>query len=479
MAAQRPWPLTEAVLAFARKAREARDPALAEAGRQAEERLQQPMRVAVVGLLSAGKSTLLNALLETAVAPTAAGECTRVLCTFSHGLWKTASVIPRSGASPLTLPFTGSRLSSQLPLTAADVECVEVTLPSELLEQATLIDTPGLDSTNAEASAVTRELLESDTLRAARAADAFILCINTPLQEAEAEVVGLLRSGTGLPLSGATTIAVLTKFDLWRRPDGQPQDWRATWRDASALARTLAVRHADLFADVLPVIGLLAETARTGVLREHHARLLEKIALSWNSGVTHVVLEDERLFCSQPGPGEIGERQELVRLFGLPGIGILLDALRAGVPGTAAEMTRIALQASGFDEMNSRLRFQLGSRADVLKAGAQLNILLGEAEKANDADIYSAAQELLDRPEMFGLKVLGLARLLASGQVKPPQALADQAWTLATTGLPRVSGNQAAAMARDWREWAVLTDGEGQSVARIMVQAWQLAAQGR
>jgi hypothetical protein len=40
--------------------------------------------------------------------------------------------------------------------------------------------------------------------------------------------------------------------------------------------------HADLFAGVLPVIGLLAEAARTGGLREHHARLLAELARDWS-----------------------------------------------------------------------------------------------------------------------------------------------------------------------------------------------------
>jgi hypothetical protein len=80
---------------------------------------------------------------------------------------------------------------------------------------------------------------------------------------------------------------------------------------------------------------------------------------------------------------------------------------------------------------------------------------------------------------MFDLKVFGLAKLLASGQVKPPLALADQAWILLSTGLPRVSGREAANRAREWREWAMVTNLEGQSMARVMVRAWELAAQGR
>ena len=139
----------------------------------------------------------------------------------------------------------------------------------------------------------------------------------------------------------------------------------------------------------------------------------------------------------------------------------MLDELRDGAPATAAAITQIALRASGFDEMRRRLRIQLGSRSDVLKSGAQLNILLDRAQAAGEQDIFNAAQKLLDRPEMFELKVFGLAKLLASGRVKPPLALADQAWILLSTGLPRVSRQEAASRVREWREWAMLTNLEG------------------
>jgi Dynamin family len=155
---------------------------LAEAGRLAEARLLQPLHVALVGLVSAGKSTLLNALLKSGVAPTAGGECTRVLYTFEHNRWKTAAVRPRDNTAPLPLHFDGSRLSSNLPLPYRQVDRVQVTLPAELLEQVTLLDTPGLASTNLETSEITRELLTTDTLDAARMADALIFCIHTPAE---------------------------------------------------------------------------------------------------------------------------------------------------------------------------------------------------------------------------------------------------------------------------------------------------------
>jgi len=347
-------------------------------------------------------------------------------------------------------------------------------LPAVMLEELTLVDTPGLASTSPESSEVTRQLLSENTLDAAGAADAIIFCINTPLKDAEAEAVSLFRSGrAGMRLTSGTAVAVLTKADCLTG------DRRTTWKEAVALSRKLSMDHADLFAGVAPVIGLLAETARTGALRERHAQLLATLAAEWAPQTIEAVLRHEKLFCDHSGPGDAAQRMELVQLLGLFGIGALLENLQGGAPATATEMTRIALQVSGFDEISNWLRFQLGSRASAMKARAHLQILLEKAQAAREPEFYDCAQALLDRPEMFELQVFRLAGRLAAGRVKPPPGLAEQIWILLSTGLPAVSGREAAQQASEWREWAMLADSESQSAARVMVRAWQLAAQGQ
>ena len=131
---------------------------------------------------------------------------------------------------------------------------------------------------------------------------------------------------------------MLTKVDLLTSADRLTHDRRATWKQASDLAQKLSTNHADLFAGVLPVIGLLAETARTGAMREHHARLL---AAPWpgnGAGDDQGRPLHEKLFCTQAGPGNADKRQELVALLGLFGIGTLIDELRDGAAATAAEI---------------------------------------------------------------------------------------------------------------------------------------------
>ena len=50
------------------------------------QRLDEPLRVAIAGRVKAGKSTLLNALIGERLAATDAGECTRIVTWYRHGL---------------------------------------------------------------------------------------------------------------------------------------------------------------------------------------------------------------------------------------------------------------------------------------------------------------------------------------------------------------------------------------------------------
>lgn len=465
------WPLSEVVIEFAEQVSRSTRAPLAEAGRRALGRLRQPLCVAVIGRVSAGKSTLLNALLETAISPTDGRECTEVVSVFRYAMHTTAVANPRAGGKPVPVALDGTTLPSTLPIPPAELRNIEVTLPVGWLRQASLVDTPGLASLSAEKSARTERLV-ADTEDAAVVADAVLFCVNSQLKDDEEAAVRRFKSGrAGTRLSGGTAVGVLTKADQLC------EDRRQVWKQATEQSRSMSVQHADLFSVVVPVVGLLAETATTGALRERHARALDALARAWQPDTSDVALSHVEMFRTWPGPVEApATRQELVDLLGLYGIAELLDALRTGTPAHAAALTTVAREVSGFDEMSARLRLALGERADVLKAAAALDELIVHALAVGDASVHDRAQSLLDRDEMFPLRVMELAQYLARQRVRPPSGLAEEAWIAVTTGLPSVSAREAAKRAAVWREWAGLTDAFGQHVARTMVRAWQLAA---
>ena len=61
------------------------------------DRLDEPLRVAIAGKVKAGKSTLLNALVGEELAPTDAGECTRIVTWYRDGITYRATLEPKEG----------------------------------------------------------------------------------------------------------------------------------------------------------------------------------------------------------------------------------------------------------------------------------------------------------------------------------------------------------------------------------------------
>ena len=60
-------------------------------------RLDEPLRVAIAGRVKSGKSTLLNALVGERLAPTDAGECTRIVTWYRDGHTYRVMLHPRTG----------------------------------------------------------------------------------------------------------------------------------------------------------------------------------------------------------------------------------------------------------------------------------------------------------------------------------------------------------------------------------------------
>src|SRR3954452_19264908 len=117
-------------------------------------RLDEPLRVAIAGKVKAGKSTLLNALVGEELAPTDAGECTKIVTWYRDGITYRVMLHPRSGEAR-QVPFSrdGGAIDVDLQGWPPDqVERLEVEWPSSSLRAITLIDTPGIASLSADVS---------------------------------------------------------------------------------------------------------------------------------------------------------------------------------------------------------------------------------------------------------------------------------------------------------------------------------------
>jgi ribosome biogenesis GTPase A len=169
------------------------------------------LRVAVLGQFKRGKSTLVNALLGTAVLPTGITPITAIP-TFIRAAAQTSARVSFAGgkepiicAVPEDIPRVLEHYVSETenPRNRLNVERVEIGVHSELLNQGImLVDTPGIGSTflhntrTAEAA-----LSECD-------AAIFVVSADPPITEAEVGYLGKVRGL--LP----KIIFVLNKIDL-------------------------------------------------------------------------------------------------------------------------------------------------------------------------------------------------------------------------------------------------------------------------
>ena len=115
-------------------------------------RLNEALRVAVTGRGSAGKSTLVNALIGRRIAATGEGETTAVNCEFRSAGSEPEKAEVRLAGCDAALEIPVDEVAGLAGLDKDVAIPVVVHLHHPLLEALTVIDSPGLGSPNEELS---------------------------------------------------------------------------------------------------------------------------------------------------------------------------------------------------------------------------------------------------------------------------------------------------------------------------------------
>ncbi|WP_308258166.1 dynamin family protein, partial [Pseudonocardia lacus] len=394
------------------------------------ERLDEPLRVAVAGRLKAGKSTLLNALVGERLAPTDAGECTRVVTWFRDGPASRIRMHPHAGPPvPLTVRRIDGALVIDLGDTPADtLDRIVVDWPSQNLRATTLIDTPGIASLTAENSRRTVAFLDPDDETPSEA-DAVIYLMRH-LHTADADFLETFRDGPDGGVGRATavnTVAVLSRAD----------EIGAGRVDAMFSARAIAQRYRSdpavrgLCQNVVAVAGLLAETGATLTQQEHRA--LAELSMVPRADLDRSLLSVDRFLrdagdapTDAPNGAQGVDRATLLARFGLFGIRLSTSLIRQGAATPAALATELVAR-SGLPELRDVLRVQFSERRDVLKARSALLALDGvlRHDPRPAGPLVRDLERLLSGAhEFIELRTLGRLR---SGAVGLPRAVAEEA----------------------------------------------------
>ena len=391
-----------------------------------EARLREPLRVAVVGRVNAGKSTLVNALLGLRVAPTDVSECTRAVTWFRYGHPQRVAVQLQDGRE-LDLQLTPEgMLPSTLPVPLAEVATLDAYLANEPLRSMTLIDTPGIGSAHGTLSASTEELLTARTTAdAAASADAVVFLLNQPVMADElATLRGYADRQNAVGGAGpATAVGVLGRADQIANDSGGP------WR----LALELASHYSQLFrhdvATIVPVMGLIAETAESGLAHRAGRTTSRSSSPRWirsrSTGSCGRWIDSSR---ATPVPVE--GRQRLLELLDLYGVGCAVEFLRGGGAAGAAAVRRELASISGIAEVKRMLASYFREQDHVLKVRSALELLrrlsyarAAGAEAAALVDLRTKVDALKLDPAMHPIAELELLHDGATGALALPDEL--------------------------------------------------------
>ncbi|MFC7529175.1 dynamin family protein [Actinoplanes sp. GCM10030250] len=372
------------------------------------ERLDAPLRVAVAGRVKAGKSTLLNALIGERLAPTDAGECTRIVTWYEDGHTYQVRATPKQGAAR-SLRFTRDDGVIDIDLgglSPAEIAQLTVTWPAQALRTVTLIDTPGIGSLSEQPGRHTWGLLVPDDEETP--ADAVVYLLRH-LHTGDVEFLRAFHDNEVSRPSPVNAIGVLSRAD--EIGVGRLDSMASARRIAARLGTDTNVRR--LVQSVVPVAGLLAETAVT--LTETEVAQLRRIAGLPVRQAGELLLSADRFVSAMPELGLTNlEREALLARFGLFGVRLTSTLLRREVATTATDLSRELAERSGLTGLREIIGSLFLERRDVLKSRSAL-LALAETTRAcvrpGSEAVAAAVEEIMASAHPFNeLRVLSSLR---------------------------------------------------------------------
>lgn len=414
-------------------------------------RLREPLRVAVVGIMKAGKSTFMNALLGANVVYTGTKETTYTVGWFKYGEIPSIKVCFRDGET-LDVPFKDMarwsiREYEKKNPRLNDVKYLIVYYPCEVLRQMEFIDTPGLSSIYQKDADNTKAFLglkSEETLQEASIADAVIYAFSRSCGATDEEVLNAFQgSNSGAAASPINSLGILTKADgtgIWDIFE-EPTPIEMGRRVCDTMMRDEKMKR--MLFTTFPVCAKPVDGMSQ--LDESQWELLETLSRLPRERVKNLLWDAERFSTSvredflEIAPAALRER--LMQNLAQFGILQLSDYLRQGVPRES--MLKQLQKDCGLDAVWQMVSNHFGSRSFLIKTRYILNNLLafaGKLRKAHDDNpsLQNICGQLKDRVDelMSSCQTLNELKVLQSyynGQVRfeQPEELAD---FLAVTG---------------------------------------------
>lgn len=352
------------------------------------ERLEGPIRLAISGKVKAGKSTLLNALIGESLAPTDAGECTRIVTWYRYSDRPYAMIFPRDGGPVETTYLrTDGALEVQLGDRDADaIDHLEIGWPISRLSSVVLIDTPGIASISADVSGRTHRALSAESGRVP-VADAVLYL----LRHTHSSDLRFLESfhddevAEGTPVN---TVGVLSRAD----------EIGCARLDAMDVADRVARRYEKdprlhrLCPIVVPVNGLLGHVATT--LREDEYAALVAVARAPQPDYERLLLTADRFARAESDVLDVDRRASLLDRLGLFGVRLSVELLRTDSVATSTQLCARLADVSGLERLRAVVERQFDARARILKARSAVAALREMFERGDCPDSEALLRRL-------------------------------------------------------------------------------------
>ncbi|MFC5061582.1 dynamin family protein [Actinomycetospora atypica] len=325
------------------------------------ERLAEPrIRIAVGGRMNAGKSTLVNALLRQRLAATGATETTTLVTWFRYGHQDRLRLHLRDGTTRLVPAAPGGGVPTSTTgwnLDPAELTHITVEASNSALDtNHTIIDTPGLDSMSN---------LDEASLAALAHADAVLYLMPHP-GEKDAEAVEAVRAWSGSThFTTASIVGVLSRIDTLSAGGEDP------WPAAQRVARRYGEDLASSFSEVLPVSGLIAETALGGEFSESDTRAITTLRATDPFDLEDALSSADAFLEWSDSPIAALTRRRLVALLGMYGLRAAVDLVEQGNTSTRSLLAGLR-RLSGIDALLERVRRDFVVDADRLRATAAM-----------------------------------------------------------------------------------------------------------
>lgn len=345
----------------------------------ARERLGQPLRVAIAGQASRGKSTLVNAMIDRDEVAVGRTETTAVVTELFHAERPEVTVRYKDGGVARGRPEDLYRLTVRGEdggSPAPGVARVEYAVPSEFLKSFRLLDTPGLASVYEEDGTATEDALglrsHRDSESALRTADALVFLIDSEVHEEDFALVERFAEKTPGKVTPVFAIGVYAKCDLHWRPSDPEADPLAQMRQVSG-GRHSPPQLSRYFFDTVPVAAVAAHGAAR--LTPGMLEALRALSKTDPAELASRLRSGRRFVDGADFATEVPAERRLELFQALQAWGVYRACRHlAAHPGAEASELRAHLRAiSGVDALNERLSQHFGNRAAFIKLHSGLD----------------------------------------------------------------------------------------------------------